>query len=320
MPAISVLMPVRDAGPWLAPALASLARQSFSDFEVVAVDDGSTDGSGERLERAARREPRLRVLRQNAAGLVPALNAALAAACSDVVARHDADDVSHRHRLARQYEALAVERGPAVMGCHVSLLPRAFSGIGMRRWVEWHNRLSTHDAMAREMLVDSPLAHGTSMMRRETLARVGGWRDAGWAEDLDLWLRLLEGGARFHKVPATLYAWRQHAASATRRDPRYHQTSFDALRLHALERGLLRTRSTVSVVGVGASLERWRAHLARAGHGVTAFAAARPSPMLVAGLTAPALLVFGAAPARQRWRAALEASGRREGGEFTFVA
>lgn len=57
MPVLSVLLPVRDAGPYLAPALASLWRQTFRDFEVIAVDDGSTDGSGERLERAAALEP-----------------------------------------------------------------------------------------------------------------------------------------------------------------------------------------------------------------------------------------------------------------------
>src|SRR5689334_24261365 len=98
MPALSVLLPVRDAGPYLTASLASLWRQSFRDFEVVAVDDGSRDGSGERLERAARREPRLRVIRQDARGLPAALNRALAAARAPLLARHDADDLSHGDR------------------------------------------------------------------------------------------------------------------------------------------------------------------------------------------------------------------------------
>src|SRR5262249_56702244 len=90
---------------------------------------------------------------------------------------------------------------------------------GMRRWARWHNALSTHEAMAREALIDSPLAHGTAMIRRTWLARVGGWRDRGWPEDPDLWLRMLARGARLEKRDAPLYAWRQHSQSATRRDP-----------------------------------------------------------------------------------------------------
>ncbi|HKQ58224.1 MAG TPA: glycosyltransferase, partial [Candidatus Eisenbacteria bacterium] len=73
MPAVSILLPVRDAAPWLASSLASLWRQSFRDFEVVAVNDGSRDDSGDRLERAAAREPRLKVVHTAACGLPAAL-------------------------------------------------------------------------------------------------------------------------------------------------------------------------------------------------------------------------------------------------------
>src|SRR5512134_3503561 len=102
MPAISVLLPVRDAMPWIRASLASLWRQTARDFEVIAVDDGSTDGSGEWLERAAATEPRLRVLRAPARGLPAALNTALRHARGALVVRHDADDLSHRSRLALQ--------------------------------------------------------------------------------------------------------------------------------------------------------------------------------------------------------------------------
>lgn len=320
MLALSVLMPVRDAGVWLAPALASLWRQTWRDFEVVAIDDGSSDGSGERLDRSARRERRLRVIHLPAVGLPTALNAGLRAARGRLIARHDADDLSHHRRLELQHGLLDSRPEIAVAGCRLALLPRGFSGSGMRRWVDWHNRMLDHESMARETLIDSPLAHGTALIRREALERVGGWNERGWPEDLDLWIRLLESGARFAKHPETLYAWRQHAASATRSDPRYRRAAFDRLKVEALERGTLRGARAATLIGVGESLVRWRGLLAAGRNALRVIEAGRPGPSIVRSLTAPAILVFGSSRARARWRDALIASGRRECQDFVFVA
>ena len=240
-------MPVRNAGRWLVPAIASLRRQRFDDFEVIAVEDGSTDGSGERLERLARDEPRLRVLRLPPTGLPGALQAGLAVARGDLIARHDADDLSHPARFERQRALLLEQPDVDVVGCRLALRPRDYPGVGMRHWLAWHNALLSHDAMAREVLVDSPLAHGAAMLRRSALERVGGWRECGWPEDLDLWVRLLRSGARFAKHPATLYAWRQLPDGVTRSAARCRREAFDALKLDALVTGILRDHAAVTV-------------------------------------------------------------------------
>jgi glycosyltransferase involved in cell wall biosynthesis len=320
VPRVSVLLPVRDAAPWLTAALDSLWRQTFPDFEVIAVDDGSRDGSHAILARAALREPRLRVTRTDARGLPAALNTALALARAPLVARHDADDLSHRDRLARQYEFMAHHADVAVVGSRVRLFPGHAIGMGMRRWASWHNSLLEHDAMAREALIDSPLCHGTALARRAWLERVAGWAERGWAEDLDLWIRLLESGARFAKLPYALYGWRQHAGSATRCDPRYSRSSFIALKREALLRGLLRSSSGATLVGVGRSVTEWHATLSQTGLILNAIQTGTPSMRLLRGLHPPLILVFGAAPARERWRRALISQGFKETAEFAFVA
>jgi len=190
----------------------------------------------------------------------------------------------------------------------------------MRRWIRWHNALLTHEAMAAEALIDSPLAHGCALMRREWLERVGGWRERGWAEDLDLWLRLLGRGATFAKCAETLYGWRQHPGSATRHDPRYTRDRFMALKCEALGRGLLRRAREVRLVGTGESLRRWRAALEAAGYRVEARALPHPDRDALRTLAPPLLLVFVAPQARARWRRALAEFGMQEMQEFIFIA
>src|SRR6185503_4654443 len=253
-----------------------------------------------------------------ACGLPLALNTALAASRGALIARHDADDLSHRDRLALQRDHLAGHPRVSVVGCRVRLFPAA--GAGMQRWARWHNGLLTHDAMAREALIDSPLCHGTALIRRAALEGAGGWRERGWPEDLDLWLRLLGGGHRFAKLPRTLYAWRQHPGSATRRDPRYRPDRFMALRYATLAAGLLRGARRTTLVGVGESLQRWQRKFASHRRVACTMGARRPSPALLATLAPPVVLVFGAPPARMRWRMWLVENGFREGVDFAFVA
>jgi len=116
VPTLSVLLPVRNAASWLGASLASLARQTMRDFEIVAVDDGSTDGTGEALERAARREPRLIVVHTPARGLPQALETARARATAPYLARHDGDDLSHRLRFERQLAMNTTDAGMLVAG------------------------------------------------------------------------------------------------------------------------------------------------------------------------------------------------------------
>lgn len=318
MPSVSVLLPVRDAGPWLGASLRSLWRQSLRDFEVVAVDDGSTDGSGERLDREAEHEPRLRVVHTPARGLPAALNTALEHARAPLLARHDADDLSHRERLSSQVAWLREHRDVAVVGSRVRLFPAGGYGAGMRRWAAWHNALLTHESMRREALIDSPLAHGTALMRRDALEACGGWHERGWAEDLDLWLRLFEAGVRFGKVPRALYGWRQHARSSTRTDERYARERFIRLKVESLGRGLLGGGARATLVGVGASLAAWRDALS--GRVGTMVEMKRPSSAVFTGYRPPFVLVFVAPAARESWRHAAGDSNLTEGKHFVFVA
>ncbi len=132
-PAVSILLPVRNEERFLPAALDSIFRQTFTDWELVAVDDGSCDATPAILAGAAQRDPRVRVLRPSARGLVPALNAGLDACRAPLVARMDADDISHPRRLELQATFLSEQplRRPA--GLRLPLLSPGLAGIGNGR-------------------------------------------------------------------------------------------------------------------------------------------------------------------------------------------
>jgi hypothetical protein len=276
-PAVSVLLPVRDAGAPLLECLASLAAQTLADHEVVAVDDGSSDGSGELLLAQAARDPRLRVLRRPPRGLVAALRLALAEARAPIVARMDADDVAHPRRLEAQAGRLRTDARTDVLGCRVrvSAVPGGRVGEGMRAFVAWSNGLLEHDAIARSRFVESPLVHPTVAMRTATLRALGAWRDFPGPEDYDLWLRAFDAGLRFAKLEETLLDWRDSAGRLTRTDPRYSPRAFARLKAGALVRGPLARRRAV-VWGAGPVGKLLARALREAGHTLAAFAEVDP--------------------------------------------
>ncbi|HEX7051066.1 MAG TPA: glycosyltransferase [Longimicrobiales bacterium] len=251
MPRISILMPCRDAAACLTEAAASLDTQTYPDFEVVAVDDGSEDHTHDALLDWARRDPRVRVLRSPRRGIVAALTAGLAAAHGELIARMDADDVADPQRFEKQVALLDAEPTITACGTGVRYFPRAAVRDGARRYERWLNGLTTPDAIARDIFVECPIPHPTLLIRRSALVAVGGYREIGAPEDYDLVLRLWAAGHRMAKVPEVLLHWRESPGRASRTDPRYSAAAFRRLKVDVLRRTLLAHRDGAVVWGAG---------------------------------------------------------------------
>lgn len=262
MPLISILMPVYNAAGTLRAALQSVVAQSFKEWELVAVNDGSTDASLEILDEAARKDRRIRILTGAHVGHVEALRSAATLATGPLLARMDADDVMHPRRLLLQLTRLDSPPAVDVVATRVRVLGR--TGEGMRLYVDWQNRLLSHDDITVNLFVESPLAHPSVLMRRDKFERAGGYRDPGWAEDFDLWHRLRECGARFEKLPRTLLSWRDSDRRLTRTHPMYSEKAFYQAKLHYFKRHPL-GRGPVVVWGAGPIGRHWARDLLRAG-------------------------------------------------------
>ena len=330
---ISVLLPVRDAAPTLGSALRSLSRQTLRDFECVVVDDGSRDASLALARDHARRDPRFRVIATPARGLVPALETGLEACRAPFVARLDADDWMHRERLALQLERLEAEPGWAGVGCHVRLFPRGALGPGMRAYERWLAGIATPADVRREAFVECPLAHPTWLLRREVLERHP-YREAGWPEDYDLLLRLLEAGLELGAVPRRLMGWRHGPARLSQRSPVYADARFTACKAHYLRRGFLARQPRYLLWGYGgtgralarALRERERRpeaivelHPRRLGKTIQDAPVIPPERLGTPAGTALLVSVAGAEP-RARIRRHLDAHGWREGRHYLCAA
>ncbi len=237
---ISVLMPIHNEEKLLPAALDSLWRQTEADFEVIAVDDGSTDGTWPLLERIAAAEPRLRPIRQDHAGIVAALNRGLAEARGALIARMDADDLSHPDRLRLQAGYLDQHADTGLVASRVAYLGDARANRGLAVFVEWTNSLLDAADISLYRFVETPLIHPSVMFRRELPERLGGYRDGPFPEDYELWLRWLEGGVRMVKLEAALLEWRERPRRLTRTDPRYGVEAFYRTKAPYLYRWLVR--------------------------------------------------------------------------------
>ncbi|MCS7035004.1 MAG: glycosyltransferase [Phycisphaerae bacterium] len=212
-PRVSVILPVYNGQEYLAEAVESILHQSFDAFELIIVDDGSTDRSPAILRRYAAHDPRIHLISRPNTGLVGALRDGLAAARSDLIARMDADDIALPQRLEKQYHYMVAHPECVLLGTFV----RAIDPHGLLLWDETSGPV-THEEIDRELMKGrgGVIRHPAAMMRLEAVRRVGGYRDHyNTAEDLDLFLRLAEIG-RIANLPEILLLYRQHYKSVNR--------------------------------------------------------------------------------------------------------
>lgn len=223
---VSVVMPVRDAAGTLEAAVASVLSSRGIELELICIDDGSQDASGDLLDRAAARDRRVRVLHTGSHGIVAALNAGLDRAAASLVARMDADDEMLPERLAAQVAHLQGWPDVALVGCQVECFREDGLREGYRLYSEWVNQLIEPEEIEREVFVECPIPHPTWTFRRDPIRALGGYRDRGWPEDLDLLYRVLARGARLGKVPRVLHRWRDHPGRLSRVDSSYQREAF----------------------------------------------------------------------------------------------
>lgn len=252
-PLISILMPVRNDASVIGNCLDDIAKQSFENYELLIIDDGSTDETPQLLEKAKGRDARVRIIRTSANGIVSALNVGLTECKGDFIARMDADDRMKKTRLGKQLEFMQENPERDLIGCRVEGFTDSgtFPESGIQ-YQSWSNSLISHEQIERDLFAESPIVHPSFFAKKELFNKIGGYSENPWAEDYDVILRAYGKGAKFGKHPEILLRKYHAPGRLSRREAMYKRPAmFEAKTNFLLEFGRLKNRRGVLVVGSG---------------------------------------------------------------------
>ncbi|MDT8394529.1 MAG: glycosyltransferase family 2 protein [Bacteroidales bacterium] len=226
--AVSVLMPVYNGEKYLTEAIESVLKQTYIDFEFLAINDGSTDGTEAIIREYARKDSRVRyIANEKNLGLVEALNRGLAIAGGKYIARMDADDVCHPERFEKQVNFL--ETHPEVTVCGTS-----YKCFGAKDTT--HMLPVEHEAIKASLIFGSVICHPSvffrnSYLRKEKLRYL---QETFPAEDYKIWVMAAKSG-RLHNIPEVLLYYREHPAQISTVNDRWQKAQTDKIRLEMLD-------------------------------------------------------------------------------------
>lgn len=225
-------MPVFNAEKTLAECLESILDQTLEEFELVAVNDNSTDRSVEVLR--SYNDSRISIIENQQKGIVSALNLGLQSCRSDLVARMDADDVMYVDRLKKQFAVMTDDASITLCATQARKFPEEIIKAGYAEYMHWQNACLSKQDIGNQIYIESPFAHPSVMFRKHRVIDLGGYKEGEFPEDYELWLRLFHAGEHMMKLDEVLIDWRESVNRLSRTSSRYSDAAFDVLRAEYL--------------------------------------------------------------------------------------
>ncbi len=228
---ISILIPVKNAAPFLAPCIFSILQQTETDWEAIFVDDHSTDGSFKIIQAIAKRFPKIKTLTSKGEGIIPALQTAYANSSGNLITRMDADDIMPPNKLKILKELLEQNGSGHVATGKVKYFSENELGQGYINYQNWLNKLASNQNHYKEIYKECVVPSAGFMIMRKDLDKVGAFASALYPEDYDLVFRFYEAGLKIIASNEVVHEWRDHTDRTSRNNPTYQGHFFD-LKLH----------------------------------------------------------------------------------------
>ncbi|MFT7611845.1 MAG: glycosyltransferase involved in cell wall biosynthesis [Parvicellaceae bacterium] len=243
---VSIIMPVRNGQPYLEACLDSILPQTYENWELVVVNDNSTDDTCEVLSKYASTDDRIRLLNNNGNGILDALHLGYQNSSGEFITRMDADDRMSMNKLELMVNALS--NGELSIGL-VEYFSENEVGNGYRKYAEWLNELTNSQNNFADIYKECSIPSACWMTRRKDFERCGGFGNR-YPEDYDLAFRFYRSKLKLSPVDSVLHYWRDHDARASRNDPNYADNRFLAIKLdYFLE--IDKADSALVLVGAG---------------------------------------------------------------------
>lgn len=237
---VTILLPFFKAGAEFDRAVESIAQQTFQHWQLLLIsNNGNPEGLGI-AEKWVGKDPRIKLLQEQKQGIAHALNAGLAHCQSPFIARMDADDISHPERLSKQFDFL--ENNPQIdVVCSQTIFKTDIPGSeGFSIFVDWQNSIISPEEHFLYRFIESPIAHPTIMFRKELIEKFGPYSTRSVPEDYELWLRWMDQGVRFYKIPEPLLTWNDHSGRLTRTHENYSREAFFQVKCEYLSKWIKR--------------------------------------------------------------------------------
>ncbi len=216
-------MPAKNAEPFIETCLQSIIQQSYSNWQLIVVNDHSTDGTVALLQKYAEKEGRLTILQNKGHGIINALNKGYKSAKGEYVTRMDADDIMPQKKLETMVSLCG--KNLVVTG-KVRYISDTTLREGYIYYQDWLNRLVDSEAHYSEIYRECVIPSPCWMMYKETFDKVGGFHSETYPEDYDLCFRMYQHGIKVVSSKEVMHIWRDHPMRTSRNDNNYADNSF----------------------------------------------------------------------------------------------
>lgn len=239
-PDISVILPFYNASQHLSEAIQSVLLQTFTNFELILINDGSTDESLKIAKTFEKKDKRITILNQNNLGMATALNNGIESSTTNLIARMDGDDICDPNRFQLQFELIQTLPANSLVSSLVTPFSSGKISEGTMRYFYWLNSKITSKNILDGLFKESPLIHPSVLFTKEAFYNAGKYIEYNGPEDYDLWLKMAETGTIFAKVDKVLLNYRIHSNNLSRNDmTHYGREAFRERQYHHLSKMII---------------------------------------------------------------------------------
>ena len=260
-PEVSVILPFHKNASTLQAAIQSIIEQNFKDWELILVDNTAYPESRILAEKYQNNNPRIRLIHEYNQGIAFALNSGIRVSAAGLIARMDADDIAHPDRLEKQVEYLKKYPLIDVVSCRCKVpVMNEWNNEGYRFYAEWQNNIITPEDHLLTRFTESPLAHPTVVFRKKLIEKYGYYNRGSLPEDYELWLRWMDKGIHFYKLPEYLLEWNDSPERLSRTHTHYSDDAFWQVKCHYLAKylkdsGIIKNRKVI-ICGTSAEIRK----------------------------------------------------------------